>query len=291
MYVIAVMIFFVLALGWTAKPVCADYERIVPFETVSSGERSVAGVTFLSKGNNGNNGTYELIAVQSGNMRVITKSHDGGYILTNGKVVYYGIRASGGLYLRKMTLGTGKIVKYKAKLCDDNYGAFDWNIRCINIVGAYRNELYYCVENESGYGYFARLNLKTKVIKEYHVGKDFLGESWGECYSEASQFGQYFILGVNSVGKIAIWDAKKEKYMKLGLNWRYTVSSGYLYYAEITSGNVNNATAVVAVRKVALSAGKQKTLAKNLKVARIDKLTSKGIRYYDYEGKVRTKKW
>lgn len=215
-----------------------------------------------------------LRVTKNGSSRLISNYHNGGKVISDGKTVYY---CTSGKSLYKMNISTGK-EEYIAWL-----GGSD--INNIELSGKYKNDIYYVMNVPEGK--LRRINIKTGKIRNVSVS--------GNAVTHAEMTGKYIVLSDGTGAGhsyLGIWNAASRKFKTISKKFpAWKTGSKYIYYAEEKSHKQNSPDRTVTVKRYSLSTGAKKTLVKSVKVKYIMEITSKYIKYSDWNGKIKRKKW
>ena len=256
----------------------AGFKSIHTNTSWDEADRSVGGTVFSSVYSGGTNSLY---ATRGDSTKKITGSFNGGAVISDGKTVYYSSKVSGKHVLFKASVINGTAKKLGKLAPSSHYG--------VDLIGLYKNVVYYIVDVPEGQLY--RFSLSRKKAKKIKVS--------GTTFSIGSQNRKYFVFSDGTgagYSYIGVYNAAKGKFKKIAKlpkePVRWTITSKYIYFAELTKGNTfTGKSYTIRVRRYQFSSGKTKTLIKSLKVKSILELTSKSITYVNYSGKTKAKIW
>lgn len=247
-----------------------------PLETRTAGKAVFTATYDTSRG------AASLSAVKGGKTIEITDSFNNGTVISNGRYVYYCSKESDRFTLYRFDLKNSARKKIGTLLSFSQSESYYHNI---SLEGCYGKYIYFIIDVPEGA--FARINIKNGKVKKY----DF-----DNTVSSIEQKNEYLLL-TDGTGAgysyLGLYNAANGKYKKITKSpYLWSINSKYVFYAKITNGYIFSTEPVtIQVKRYTLSSGKQKTLVKSLKVKRIEKITSKYIKYTDPNGKSKKKKW
>lgn len=265
-------------------PVMAAYKQLNPYEGELAERCTVNGAVFSVTSKSY---TVKSLAVtKNGQTHTLSTKYDGG-IISDGKTAYFCEIRSGKWCLCKANISTGKVIKIKPLAGKKNR---------ITLEGIYKNKIYYIKNMPEGDLYC--INLKTKKVKRLLPKK---------CVSSAQQIKQYFVMSDGTgagFSYLGVYNAKNGKFSTVSKNpFTWTITSKYIYYVE-GIGNVYMGSFQpknVTVKRYTLSSKKKKTLVKTLTIQYTSGMgfqtgadagiTTNSLKYYDKNGKKKTKRW